>query len=141
MRAVLLSVLLSVPVLSIGLALFSALVGVSLIPAESFGSCFEGGCGYMALFIVAPLTTLGLLPLFWLLVRRLGPLSRIILWLPVTVVLGTLLWGPLVGVVIAPVLLVVAAVMAIRQHRAREEPMRELFLQTGCRVLQNQPEH
>lgn len=134
MRTLLLSVLLSTPVLSIGLAVFSALVAVSLVPAETFGSCFEGGCGYMALFIVAPLTALVLLPLCWLLVRRLGALSRIILWLPVAMLLGTLLWSAFVGLVIAPVLLVVTAVTTIRQHRARDEPMRELFLQAGAKL-------
>ena len=123
------SFLFSVPLLAIGLSICCALAAVLLIPPETFGSCFEGSCGYVALFIVAPLTMLLFLPVSWFLIKRLGNVSKVILWLPIAMFLGTVIWGVVMGWIIAPVLLVIAAITTIRKHNALGRPVRELFLQ------------
>ena len=128
------SFLFSVPLLSIFFSICCALAAVLFIPPETFGSCFEGSCGYVGLFIVAPLTMLMFLPVSWLLIKRLGNVSKIILWLPIAMFLGTVIWGVVMGWVIAPALLIFAAITTIRQHKALGHPVRELFLQPAARA-------
>lgn len=72
------SIALSV-LLGLLLSAITAILIRQLVP-DFFGSCFEGSCGYMALFLFTPAMTLILSPLLWLLVRRRGPLSHLILW-------------------------------------------------------------
>ncbi len=120
----------SVPLLTIALSIFSAITVSVLIPQEVYGSCFEGECGFFALIVVVPITILVALPVSWVLIKQLGDLSRIFLWLPIVMLLGALLWGTWFGLVIAPLLLVAVAVMTIRQHMALKSPLRTLFLRT-----------
>ena len=69
------------------------------------------------------------LPVSWLLIKRLGNVSKIILWMPIAMFLGTVIWSVVMGWIIAPVLLVIAAITTIRKHNALGRPVRELFLQ------------
>ncbi len=85
--------------LSLLLAVVFAFVLAMVIPVfvpDFFGSCFEGSCGYAALFIFAPAATLVLTPVWWVALRRAGPLTCLILWFVLLVVsyfiLGTALW-------------------------------------------------
>ena len=126
----------SVPLLAIGLSIFSALTSVFFIPPDTFGSCFEGGCGYIALFVVVPITTLVILPLSWLLIKRLGDLTRILLWLPIVMLLGTVIWGAWFGFVIGPLVIVVVTVTTVRRHLASKAPLRILFLKTRANASQ-----
>ncbi|MCX8997067.1 hypothetical protein NOF55_08095 [Rhizobiaceae bacterium BDR2-2] len=70
-------ILLSLPLAALS-ALFLALV-IPLFAPGFFGSCFEGSCGYMALFVFTPVATLALTLVWWMALRRAGPLTCLIL--------------------------------------------------------------
>ena len=82
------------------MALVTAIAIAATIPLfepDFFGSCFEGSCGYMAMFVFAPIATLVLVPVWWLILRRAGPLTSLILWFLLLFVVGhfifvTVIW-------------------------------------------------
>ena len=73
------------------MALFTGLMLAGIIlffDAGFFGSCFEGSCGYMAMFIFAPAVALVALPIWWILLRQSGPMTLLILWFVLMLTVG-----------------------------------------------------
>lgn len=85
--------------LAAGLATALIIVAVfGLVDPEIFGSCFEGGCGYAALYLFAPVVTLFTAVAWWFVLRRAGLLIRFLLWFLVLLAAGYFVLNPFVWV-------------------------------------------
>lgn len=73
--------------LGVFLAALSA-VFIFYFQPDFFGSGFEGSSGYMAVFVYTPLVALALSPICWVLLRRAGPLTVLLLWFVLAFVTG-----------------------------------------------------
>lgn len=121
--------------LSLMLAFVIAVAGTGIAKAMDptiFGSCFEGGCGYAALF-VALLGMLVLAPILWIALRRVGALGRLLLFFALFALIGpfiltTALW--LLGLAA----LVYAMVRSIRRARADGHPIRAMLIAPRART-------
>ncbi|MFT4182090.1 MAG: hypothetical protein QM636_09245, partial [Rhizobium sp.] len=58
---------------------FIAAILASVSP-EIFGSCFEGSCGYAALYLFTPVATVLTAVAWWFVLRRAGLLVHLVLW-------------------------------------------------------------
>lgn len=98
-----------------------------LFDPDAFGSCFEGGCGYAAMFGFVPVATFALAPIWWFCLRRAGPLSRLILWFLLLFVAGHFILAPLISL---PGLagLLWMMVRLWRENNKRGQPINDLFV-------------
>lgn len=123
------------------LAFFSSLftasvIGALLAEAGALGSCFEGSCGYAASFIVTPILTLLMLPLWWLWVKRWGEGTRILVWMPITWMMSVF-----VSIYLIPIAFVWSAVClrrAFMRNRLSGLPTANLFIKPAP-VLAKEP--
>ena len=123
--------------LAASLALLCAIVLIAVLPQivpGIFGTCFEGSCGYMAVFVFTPITMLVLTPIWWMLLPRAGSLTLLGLWFLLLLVIGFLI---LPKVVWAGGLLGMAWLMVQhwRQHVQQGLPVRDLFVRPKYQAL------
>lgn len=115
--------------LSLSLAFVLALAATAIARALDptvFGSCFEGSCGYAAM-LVALLITLVLAPILWVLLRRAGPVSRLLLGIVLFALIGLFLLPTFVWLV-GLAAFAYATQRTVRRARVEGQPMRDLFL-------------
>ncbi len=115
--------------LSLSLAFVLALAATAIARALDptvFGSCFEGSCGYAAM-LVALLITLVLAPILWVLLRRAGPVSRLLLGIVLFALIGLFLLPTFVWLV-GLAAFAYAIQRTVRRAWAGGQPMRDLFL-------------
>lgn len=103
--------------LALCMSLLASFIVILFVPSETFGSCFEGSCGYMALFIALPIMTLLLWPLWYQIDKRIKrPSHRLACWALVILPLTHLMSIPHLG-------WIVAAWIAYRLYRLLKNPL------------------
>lgn len=113
------------------LAFFSSLFTASIMAglmtqAGALGSCFEGSCGYASAFIVTPILTLLMLPLWRRWVKRWGDGTRIIVWMPIAFMISVF-----IHVYVIPIALIWGAICmwrAFKRNRSNGSPTANLFI-------------
>lgn len=115
-------------VLSLTISVFSTSIAGGLIPGL-YGSCFEGSCAYMQIFLIIPL---GALLLFWpasRLIETLGLLTRLVLAFPISWIFGYLIFGEF-GLTVVPLIFLTLAVL--KYKKAKGKPVRDLFIKPSA---------
>ncbi|MFK3781422.1 hypothetical protein [Agrobacterium sp. NPDC089420] len=115
--------------LAVVLSFISAMVLIVVIPViipDFFGSCFEGACGYAAVFAFAPVAILFLSPIWWLVLRRLTTFIRLILWFFVVLICGHFIF-PWALWISGLAFLAWLMIRLWRDHRRQGRPFGELF--------------
>lgn len=113
-------------VLSLTVSLFSTAIAGELVPGL-YGSCFEGSCGYMQVFIFVPLITLVLLWPVSAITKKLGPLPRLVLAFPLSWLFCSMVYGQF-GRTVVSLIFLTLAYRAYTRHKEKNEPIRNLFI-------------
>ena len=118
-------------------SLFTSLIFSGLlVQAGILGSCFEGSCGYAASFIVTPILTLLMLPLWRSWSKRWGQGTRIIMWMLVVWMISGFTY-----VFLIPIAFIWSAVymlLAYKRNRSNGLPTANLFIKPAP-VLAKEP--
>jgi hypothetical protein len=113
------------------LAFFLSLVSSLLVTTlfaqlGTFGSCFEGGCGYVAIFFATPVLTLLSFPFWRNFLKSVSEGTRLLLW-TLTVFIG-LIPIDMYILIFAMIWMAIRILLACRRLRAKGLPIRTLFL-------------
>jgi hypothetical protein len=113
------------------LAFFMSLVSSLLVSPlfaqlGTMGSCFEGGCGYVALFIATPVLTLMTFAFWRSWLKNASEGARLLLW-TLTAFVGLLLTDVYI-LIFAMIWMSVKILVACKRLRAKGLPMSALFL-------------